>query len=298
MKWWLKVIIIVVAILIVAFIGLSAYLGASATKVERNPVEGNPADLGLDYEDIEFPSSDDELIMHGWYLPCPDSEQVIIMLHGADGNRASPSVDMLGIAAELVANGYSILMFDMRGHGESEGDRLSAGYHERKDLLGALDYVQEVGFKHIGVLGFSMGAATALLTAAENTDIDCVVADSSFADMTGIIEREFTERTGFPGFLLPPVIFMVNIMYGVDFNAVKPVESVPDIAPRPVLFIHGEEDTFTPLEHAHRLINASQNPQDELWIAPNATHVRTYVNNRTEYINRVIAFFDEALKQE
>jgi fermentation-respiration switch protein FrsA (DUF1100 family) len=296
MKWWLKVIIGLVVLIIIAFLGLSAYLGASATSIERASVTLSPADLGLEYEDISFTSREDHLTLYGWFLPTPGSEQVIIMLHGAESNRSDPGVGMLDIAAGLAANGYNILMFDFRGHGESEGDRLSAGYHERKDLWGAVDYVQERGFESIGVLGFSMGAATALMGAAEDTDIDCVVADSSFADMAGIMEREFTERTGAPGFLMKPVLFMVKIMYGVDFAAVKPVENVPEIAPRPIFFIHGEEDEFVPLDHAYRLYEASENPDDMLWVVPGADHVKAYLTRPVEYIDKVTAFFDNTLK--
>lgn len=296
MKWWLKLIISLIAIVVVAFVGISAYLGYSMTRVERLPIEETPADMGLKYEDITFPSRDDKLTLRGWYLPSHNGEQIIIMGHGAGGHRADPDVNMLGIASELIDHGYNVLMFDFRGHGESEGERLSAGYHERKDLLGAIDFVKGRGFTHIGILGFSMGATTALMAAAEEVDIDCVVADSSFAELTGIMEREFKERSGFPGFFLTPVLFMVKIMYGVDFAAVEPVETVSGIAPRLILFIHGEEDTFIPLDHAYRLKEASQNPQNELWVAPNATHVRAYVENRAEYINKITAFFDEALK--
>ncbi len=296
MKLWLKILIGVVVLVIIAFLGLSAYLGATATSVERIPVTVSPTDFALEYEEITFPSREDHLTIHGWFLPCPDSEYIIIMLHGAESNRSDPGVGMLDIAVELIANGYNVLMFDMRAHGDSEGDRLSAGFHERKDLWGAVGFVQERGFEQIGVLGFSMGAATAIMGAAEETDIDCVVADSSFADMAGIMEREFTERTNFPGFFLRPVMFMVKIMYGVDFAAVKPVENVPEIAPRPILFIHGEEDDFTPLDHAYRLYEASQNPDDMLWIVPGADHVKAYMTSPTEYIDKVTAFFDNALK--
>jgi dipeptidyl aminopeptidase/acylaminoacyl peptidase len=296
MKWWLKLIISLIAIVVVAFVGISAYLGYSMTKVERLTIEETPANRGLAYEDIKFPSREDKLTLRGWYLLYLDSEPIIIMGHGAGGHRADPSINMLGIASELVEHGYNVLMFDFRGHGESEGERLSAGYHEKKDMLGAIDFVRGRGFEHIGVLGFSMGATTALMAAAEDINIDGVVADSSFADLTGIMEREFKERSGFPGFFLTPVLFMVKIMYGVDFTAVKPVETVAEIAPRPILFIHGEEDTLIPLEHVYRLKEASENPQNELWIAPNAAHVRAYVENQAEYINKITAFFDEALK--
>jgi len=296
MKWWLKVIIGVVVLIIVIIIGVSAYLGGIATRVDREPVTINPADLGLEYEDITFPSREDHLILHGWFLPSPNSEEIIIILHGAESNRCDININVMGIAVELVAHGYNVLMFDFRGHGESEGERLSAGYHERKDLWGAVDFVRERGFESIGVLGFSMGAATALMGAVEEPDIDCVVADSSFADMEGIMEGEFTERTRFPGFFITPVLYMVKVMYGVDFTAVKPVESVPEIAPRPILFIHGEEDDFVPLDHAHRLYEASQNPDDMLWIVPGAEHVKSYITSPAEYIEKITTFFDNILK--
>ncbi|HEY97542.1 MAG TPA: alpha/beta hydrolase [Dehalococcoidia bacterium] len=296
MKLWLKVIIGVVVLVIVIIIGISAYLGGIATRVDRESITIDPADLGLEYENITFPSREDHLTLHGWFLPSPNSEEIIIILHGAESNRCDINVNVMGIAAELISLGYNVLMFDFRGHGESEGERISAGFHERKDLWGAVDFARERGFEKIGVLGFSMGAATALMGAAEEPDIDCVVADSSFADMEGIMEGEFTERTKFPGFFITPVLYMVKIMYGVDFTAVKPVESVPEIAPRPIMFIHGEKDDFVPLDHAYRLYQASQNPDNILWIVPGAEHVKGYITSPAEYINRITAFFDKVLK--
>ena len=186
-------------------------------------------------------------------------------------------------------------MFDLRAHGESDGERISAGYHEKKDVLGAVDYVQGRGYQQIGVLGFSMGGASSLMAAAEDDAIDCLVIDSSYADMAGIMEREFKERSSFPSFFLNPVLFMIKIMYGVDFKAVKPYEAVPEIAPRPILFIHGALDDFVPIDHAYRLYEASDNPADELWIVPGADHVRAYRTAPEEYISRVTAFFNEYL---
>jgi len=296
MKWWLKLGLALILVVAIAILGISGFLGYSMTKVERVPIEETPALLGLNYEDVSFSSRGDELTLRGWYLPAQNSETVIIMLHGGEGHRADPNVGVLDIASGLVGHGYNVLMFDLRGHGESDGNRMSAGYYEKRDLLGAIDYVKERGLERIGVLGFSMGAATALMATAENEDVDTVVADSSFADLKDMMEPEFSKRTKFPKFFLPGLLFMVKIMYGVDFSAIKPVESVSEIAPRPVFFIHGELDEVVPLEHAYRLQQASQNQQNQLWVVPQAGHVRSYVTQPEEYINKITAFFDGALR--
>jgi fermentation-respiration switch protein FrsA (DUF1100 family) len=296
MKRWLEIGLALILVLAVGFLGISGYLGYSMTRVDRVPLEGNPGLLGLTYEDVSFPSIDKELTLRGWYLPAQSSERVIIMVHGAESNRADPSIGLLDIASGLVKQGYNVLMFDLRGHGESEGTRMSAGYCEKRDLLGAVAYLKGRGLDHIGVLGFSMGAATSLMAAAESKDIGAVVADSSFADLKDIMEPEFSKRTKFPRFFLPPLLFTVKIMYGVDFDAVKPVECVSEVAPRPILFIHGELDETIPLEHAYRLQKASQNPQDQLWVVPQAGHVRAYVVHPEEYMNKVTTFFDMGLR--
>ncbi len=296
MKKWLVTGISVVLAVFIIFIGISAYLGYSMTRLNRVPLERNPGALGLAYEDVSFQSIDDGLALRGWFLPGSDSERVIIMVHGNESNRDDPTIGTLEIASQLVKHGYNVLMFDLRGCGESDGDMVSAGYYEKRDLAGAVEYVKERGFGRIGVLGFSLGAVTSLLAAAESGDINAVVSDSSFADLTDIMGPEFSKRTKAPAFFLRPMLFVIKIMYGVDFNTIKPVESVARITSIPIFFIHGDEDDTIPVEHAYRLKRASQNPQNRLWIVPETCHTRSYITHPEEYIGRVTAFFDEALR--
>ena len=296
MKKWLITGISVILAVFILFIGISAYLGYSMTRLKRVPVERRPDILGLAYEDVSFQSIDDGLTLSGWFLPSPDSERVIVMVHGNESNRDDPTIGTLEIASKLVKHGYNVLMFDLRGCGESDGDMVSAGYHEKRDLTGAVEYVKERGYGRIGVLGFSLGAVTSLLAAAENGDINAVVSDSSFADLTDIMGPEFSKRTRAPAVFLRPMLFVIKIMYGVDFNTIKPVESVAGMESTPVFFIHGDEDDTIPVDHAYRLKQASQNPQNRLWIVPETFHTRSYITHPEEYISRVTAFFDETLK--
>jgi pimeloyl-ACP methyl ester carboxylesterase len=294
-KKWLKIGGGVILAVILAFVGVSAWLGYSMTRNERVPVEGDPGELDLAYEDVSFPSAADDLTLRGWFLPVEDSDRVIVMVHGAGANRADASNGMLDIAAGLVQNGFNVLTFDLRGCGESEGDMVSGGYFEKRDLEGAVAYLKERGFDRIGVLGFSLGAVTSLLAAPEDPDIDAIVSDSSFADLNDIMKPEFHARTKAPGFFLTPILLLIKVMYGVDFPAIRPIGKVADIAPRPVFFIHGEADETIPVAHAQRLYEAADNPADELWTVPGAGHTQAYNTGPEEYLERVTAFFDAAL---
>jgi pimeloyl-ACP methyl ester carboxylesterase len=293
-KKWFIIAGAVVLVLVLVFVGVSVYLGYSMTRTERVTVTGSPADKGLVYEDISFQSLYKDLTLRGWFLPAEGSERVIIMVHGNGGNRNAEGSGALDIAGELVGHGYNVLMFDLHGCGESDGNTVSGGYYEKDDLEGAVDYISGRGYEKIGVLGFSLGAVSSLLAAAEDPDIDAVVSDSAFADLNDIIETEFARRTHAPEFFLHPILFMIKIMYGVDFTAIRPIEAVPDIAPRPIFFIHGDTDDTIPADHAERLLEASGNPDNILWIVPGG-HTSAYHDYPVEFIDRVTAFFDAAL---
>ncbi len=81
---------------------------------------------------------------------------------------------------------------------------------------------------------------------------------------------------------------------GFPASIVAPAEAVPRLSPRPLLIIHGEEDTHTPLLHARALYAAAAEPRD-LWLVPNAGHVRCHDAATEEYERRVGTFFRAAL---
>jgi fermentation-respiration switch protein FrsA (DUF1100 family) len=295
MKKWLRVTLGIVLAVLVIFVGISAYLGYSMTRVERVPLTEDPGVVGLTYEDVAFPSMDKDLTLRGWFLPGNATYSAIIMVHGNGRNRDDPTIGTLDIAGGLVESGYNVLMFDLRGYGESDGSTVGGGYLEKRDLEGAVAYIKSRGFDRIGVIGFSLGAVTALLAAAEDQEIAAVVSDSSYADLNDIMEPEFEKRTKAPTIFLHPILFMIKILYGVDFAAIRPVAVVPEISPRPILFIHGSDDTTIPVSHASRLFEAAQNPQDELWIVTGAEHTRVYKLHPADYMQKVTDFLNAAL---
>jgi dipeptidyl aminopeptidase/acylaminoacyl peptidase len=149
----------------------------------------------------------------------------------------------------------------------------------------------------IGVVGYSMGAAVALLVAAREPRIAAVVADSPFATMRGVVGYAF-ERLRIPAQPLVSLAGSVNrLRYGYRFDAVEPVDMVGSIAPRPVLLIHGAGDATIPAEHSRAIFAAAGEPK-ELWIMPGVGHCGAYFADRPAYVARVVQFFERWLGAE
>lgn len=281
----------VIAILIV-YLGISLWQTVGIMEVPRRPVEGSPASMGLEYEDISFPSRVNGITLKGWFIP--GGPFAVMIINGYHCHRVEPSLGTLELSKDLVERGYSILLFDPRGCGESEGEGVLLTDFER-DIGGAVDYLKSRGYQDIGILGFSLGAAEALIFAAED-GAAAIVSDSCFANaVEGFIKAAATEK-GLPELLVkfftPGILLMARIFYG--FEVVDPVDRVADVS-CPILFIHGEIDDRVPVEHAHRLYQASNNPDDALWIVPNVSHCQAYLTDPTGYVDRVTDFFEEGI---
>src|SRR5260221_12006084 len=160
--------IVLLGVAVVLMDGFTIWLvlintGASSLMRRRRPdPEDPPSNYGLDFEEISFISRDHIKIV-GWWIPAPDAVGTIVVCSGQNGSMDGDTKQI----PPLHEAGFNVLMFDFRAHGRSEGDCVTIGMYEKEDLLGALDYLGDVrGIMRVGVLGFSMGAAVALITAA------------------------------------------------------------------------------------------------------------------------------------
>ena len=189
---------VAVAGLLVIYGVISFMIARGVTQADRYSQEAQPSDYGLEYEDVEFPSRQGGLILSGWYLSEDSGSPHIIFVHGIGSVRSGDhSVEL---ASRLVDFDFNVLMFDLRGHGSSSGDKVSGGYFERWDVLGAFDYLLELGIDshRIGLIGFSMGASASILAAADEPRINAVAVDSAFADASDLIAREAARATPSP----------------------------------------------------------------------------------------------------
>jgi fermentation-respiration switch protein FrsA (DUF1100 family) len=279
----------------VVYLAASVYVTDQATHGVRSAIEGTPVDLGLSYETVTFESAGDHISLQGWYLPA-SGRRAIIIVHGIDKNRWDSWEHIPQKALVFVQHGFDVLVFDLRGHGQSGGDRLGFGWLERQDVRGAVSYVEQRGIppNHIGLQSHSYGAATALLSAAAIPDVAAVVSDSAFADMRPLLNHEAQLR-GFPPIFGPGITLVGGSLYGLDLDEIPPLKQVPKIAPRPVLFIHGTSDDRIPAEDSYKLFAAANNSADELWLVPGAGHVQAFTIEPELYAEKVVAFFDRNL---
>ncbi|HLY24345.1 MAG TPA: alpha/beta hydrolase [bacterium] len=239
---------------------------------------------------VTFPSADG-VRLAGWYGELSRTAATIILCHGAPGDKR----DMAGLAGALMDAGFDVLAFDFRGWGESGRTRVTLGHREVQDVLGAVEFVRtrRAGRRHpIGIVGLSMGAAAAIIAAAQTPAIDVVVADSSYARLDQSVER-IARRVWSP-FDLPAARRARRLgehLIGAPLASVAPVEAVARISPRPVLIIHGRRDRLTDVADAHALYRACGDPK-ALWIVERAGHARTRRVGTREYDRRVIGFFN------
>ena len=293
--WWAGGTVFVLVVL--AVLGVSTYVGWSMTHGENVRVDRSPAELGLAFESVEFRSGDG-ITLRGWFLPSGDAPQTIILAHGFQSNRLSPSIPALELARSLVAGGFNVLMFDFRNSGESDGHVTTLGYLEVKDVSGAVQWLKREKAdraRNVGLIGFSMGAAISILAAANEPQIEAVVADSPFSDLRSYLTANMPFWTGLPEVpftwtilaVMPPLI-------GVDVNAVSPIAAMPYLTQR-ILLIHADGDSAIPVGESRALAAAGDPERTELWVVPGTKHLGSRQVNPAAYDARVIEFFRDAL---
>jgi pimeloyl-ACP methyl ester carboxylesterase len=250
---------------------------------------------GYDFKPISFRSFDDKRL-NGWWLLKRAERPTVIVLHGVNGNRTS----MIRFAITLSQSDFNVLLFDWRAHGESEGDYVTYGFHERSDVLAAIAFMQQhygIDPNRIGLLGLSMGAAVALQVAAANKSIRAVWADSPFASLFRVSTDVARKATGLPASIMAPIAratFKVAA-YRANFNPdlVNPGEVARQIE-CPVTIVHGTEDELIPWNHSQTIFDMLGSSDKQLWIIEGAEHTTCFRRGGESYRQRLISFFNNA----
>lgn len=249
---------------LIVFVWLSWVKAYGLVHPNRTTLYTTPDEFGIEFwEDVEF-QTEDGLTLSAWFVP-PKPEangSVVILVSGLGGNRSGMIPDGVML---YEAKGIGFLALDLRNQGVSEGDITTMGLMEALDVHAAVDYLltrEDVGKDRIGILGHSMGASTVLIAAGQNPEIDAIVSITSFSSLEETMGESFKVLTGLPAFPFAPLtIYFVEQESGYDLSKISPISWVDDIAPRPILFIHGAEDELIPVSNAERLFAAAGEPK-------------------------------------
>ncbi len=255
----IKKIILYFSIFAVSLIGIS-FLGAWQVTHPARILSGlTPKDFNMPFEEIML-TTKDGISIAGWYVPSSPNAKVskpapaIIILHGYPAEKG----DMLSIASALHPD-FNILLIDFRYFGKSGGSFTTLGTKERLDLETATDFLQSRGFKKVGVLGFSLGGATAILQATQDPRIVAVVSYASFADLTLLGKDMYKYLPVIRTALVPLMKFWVKLLWGV-YATLSP-QKVAQNMQTPILIIHTKQDEQIPFHHAELLREALKNNQ-------------------------------------
>jgi fermentation-respiration switch protein FrsA (DUF1100 family) len=220
-------------------------------------------------EDVFF-KTPDGLILHGWFLKAHGgAEGTILALHG-NAENLSTHVNM---TLWLVDEGFNVFIFDYRGYGKSQGSPNIEGVHvDAEAALETLLTLPGVDKDRIIVLGQSIGGAIAVYTVANSPfkkQVKALVLDSAFSSYRLIAREKLSDF-----FLTWPFQYPLSLMFNDDYS---PIKWIKQVAPVPVLIIHGEQDPVVPQHHGRLLYDAATEPK-EFWQTAPRGHIRSFAD--------------------
>jgi pimeloyl-ACP methyl ester carboxylesterase len=278
----------------------------------RQPIITTPANYGLTYEDIEFQSTDG-LTLKGWFIPAEPGgddgqDKVVILSHPLPFNRHGflvknqgllplfkTDVDLLQIAPALHRDGYSVLMFDFRNHGESEGGLTGVGLTEYQDVLGAVAYVKSrpsLRSPQIGFASFCMGANSTIVALSKGKelaeDVKFLVAVQPIS--VSVFFRRYMSNVYTPLslYLIPIVDRFVQWRGGFAFKKMSPLAYAKDVEV-PTLVIQAREDPWFEVSDVEGFYNAPAGPKELWWIEGKMGRFDAY-NHVCKNPERITAF--------
>jgi alpha-beta hydrolase superfamily lysophospholipase len=297
------------AAILIAF--MVPYVGAMLLIYRPHIVNpGTPMSiLNLDYQDVTFPATDG-LNLRGWWIPASEAsgshralgfnpgDRTVILCHGFGADKASD----LPMARDLSGDGYNILAFDFRAHGESSGQLTTFGNEESRDVLGAVRWARRTHpeqTRRIFGLGESLGCAALIGAAADPEDgqlIDAVAIFAPYDRLSGLIQdvadSNFAPNAGWMATHL--ALPMAGAQLGCGLQHFSPASLIDKLAPRPVLVIASDEDRGADIDMSKALYERASQPKYAYWMKKGSRAEMLFTKEKASLAVRV--FFATAHK--
>jgi dienelactone hydrolase len=293
------IIVIIVLVLALIYLILTYFIADSIIHMNRQPVPKNPGNYGMNFENVEFKTSDGVNIK-GWLIPGNINKLIVITHVGGltkYGSAASyknltklynKEIEFLKTAEHLHKAGYWVLTFDFRNHGESGPDPNKGiggvGLKEYQDVVAAMDYINKRGDTKeasVGFVSFCMGANSTIIAMSKHPEVFSKVK-CLFAVQP--ISMEVFVRTYIGKFItrLGAKLSMPTIKKWVVWRGACPLDqmSPQDYAKHikvPTMYVQARNDPWTELSDIQGFYNATpDNPKDFFWIENTKHRFETY----------------------
>jgi uncharacterized protein len=281
-----------VRLLILTSVAFALLLGASAWILGSKLVE--PANhavampAGFSAQSVVIPSVGHSIA--GWWVDKGEGSPVILLLHAVRADRST----MVSRAQLLMKHGFSVLLVDLQGHGETPGEAITFGLRESADVVAAREWIKHTApGRTIGVLACSLGGASVLL-APQPSGFDAVVLEAVYPRITRAVENRIRIRLGFLAPILTPLLLMqLEPRLHIAASDLEPIRSIGRLG-APVLIAAGSKDEHTTLEETRALFEAASDPKS-LWVVEGARHQDLLAYDKMGYEEHVVGFLKRTL---
>lgn len=286
--------LIILAVLVVLAIAAGFFFASSSMSIRRQTLDEarkwqeDHYDLSW-YDPLEKTeyqvTSYDGYVLNAELISNPiPADKYVLLSHGYTDNRFG-SLKYTKMYLDL---GFNVIVYDLRGHGENEPTFCTYSVRERKDLIAL---IQDCRDRHqpavLGIHGESLGAATSIACLEDKPQIDYVVADCGFSDISNVLKGG-VKSMHLPEGLVPLASVCARLRYGYSYDMMRPIDSLADNE-IPILFIHGAEDSFILPENSERMEKETKG-YSELHLIPGAAHAASVLTAPEEYQEIVEAF--------
>jgi fermentation-respiration switch protein FrsA (DUF1100 family) len=264
-----RLILVILLLVVLTYIGVAIYLYRSQNRYIYFPtrdIESTPADRGLAYQQVTF-SASDGVGLHGWFIPAERQRGVVLYCHGNGGNIGH-CVESAAILHDL---GFSVLAYDYRGYGRSDGTPSEEGTY--RDAEAAWRYLVDergVAASDIVMVGRSLGGAVATWLATQHPP-RALILESTFTSMPEMASRTFP-------------LFPASLIVTTHYNTLERIGSIHC----PVLVVHSRADEVIPYELGEELYRRANSPKEFLEIG--GTHNSGYLTTGRSYIEGLDRF--------
>lgn len=309
----ITVVAILIALIIILGIGMSLMIGKMVAEGLLYQNAGNDTKQnsikqlelwGFDLEGFKETYQGEETVLEAkdgvkvpvtYYKENHESEEIVILVHGLGGDR----VCLAPLVKLYLEQGWNVLTYDQRGHGDNSSDKVSFGYFEARDVECLVDYArQELGAEKVVVHGQSMGGATTglyAITQHAREHVDAVVLDSPVDSMERMFRGVFSQMEGSEDIPMDYVVacgdIYLKLFYGLSFADAETIDKMKENQVKTLVIVSEQDDICFPEIVEELYENVATEEKKMITMA--SKHIEGAIDNPEAYIQQVMDFIEE-----